>query len=255
MKKFTKLTSLLLLIVTLFQIIGQPGLAMSQKDLINNKFSIKNDDTYLLEERIFKPDGLNNQQKDGIIIDKNSINPQYVDPEVGTVKISDELRHESGSINGDLRNFTDFNIFKLASITIIKRLPYIGQYVEKGQEIYDALAAVNSDLRYINKSKEITTQTWHTFRDFYHWLYVLDYGSWKDMGHSVSRYFYKRLSVTYYNYQIGEYRRAEHSYTHSRGYGPCSIAKAPNYMRHAQLRDIVYDNWRTNSGKHTEYYR
>lgn len=141
-----------------------------------------------------------------------------------------------------------------ATITIVKRIPGIGRYVELGQEIYDALRGVYSDLNYINKSKQVTTQTWHTFRDFYHWLYVWDYGTWQDMGYSISRYYYKHLYMRYYNDRLGEYTSVDHHFNHSNRYDPVKIAEAPNYKDYEALTEIVYEHWVSNSGKYVESY-
>ncbi|MBU5257466.1 hypothetical protein [Tissierella praeacuta] len=216
-------------------------------DDINNELW---EDTYILKEQIFIPDELEQD-----IIDQDNIMPMYEDPGVGTVKISDKLYGESGRFDGEFRKFTDFETFKYTAITIVKKIPRIGTYVEYGLDIYDALKSVVSDMRYIDKGKKVEVQTWYSYRDFCHWLQVWDYGEWKDIGQSESRYYYKHLFMNYYNNKSLEYVGEAYNFTHSKGCDPTVIAEAPNYMNYKKLKEIAYDYWKYNRGKYYEGFR
>ncbi|MFZ5353383.1 MAG: hypothetical protein ACOZCL_11785 [Bacillota bacterium] len=182
------------------------------------------------------------------------IAPRVIVYEPGTVRIDDYLCSEGGWFNAENKSFTSFETFKIAAIKVVTNIPVIGQYIETGIEIYDALKAVCTDLSYIDKSKQTTVDTKYTYRDFYHDLYCYDYNnSWKTIGYSLSRYYYKNLAMRYYNSNIGEYRDANYYFTHSNGYSPCYIAEAANHKNYSQLNSLTYEAWVYNRSYYETY--
>ncbi|KYO68570.1 hypothetical protein ATZ99_00790 [Thermovenabulum gondwanense] len=174
------------------------------------------------------------------------IGVEYVDPGYGTVKIEDVLTKEVGYMNATPRkSFTSFETFKYASVLIIKAVPGIGDIYRRGEEIYNALKAVYTDLSNIDPYKRVEVETKYTYRDFYHDLYVWDYSkTWKYIGYSLSRYYYRIYGMWYFDSKIGEFRYNVEYYTHQNGYPPEVIAKAPNYMKYNVLSQLAYEAWK-----------
>lgn len=198
--------------------------------------SIKGDRIILKSQTVIPPQ-LDSDREIGV---------EYIDPDYGTVKIEDVLTSEVGYINGTPRkSFTNFETFKYASILVIKAVPRIGDIYKKGEEIYNALKAVYTDLANIDPYKRVETETKYTYRDFYHDLYVWDYSkTWKYIGYSLSRYYYKYYGMWYYDTKIGEFRHKDEYYSHQNGYPPEVIAKAPNYMKYNILSQLAYEAWK-----------
>ncbi|SHM73872.1 hypothetical protein SAMN05660826_01803 [Caldanaerovirga acetigignens] len=125
---------------------------------------------------------------------------------------------------------------------IIKAVPGLGDIYRKGEEIYKALKAIYTDLSNIDPYKRVEVETKYTYRDFYHDLYVWDYSkTWKYIGYSLSRYYYKYYGIWYFDAKIGEFRHRDEHYTHQNGYPPEVIAKAPNYMKYNVLSQLAYE--------------
>lgn len=197
---------------------------------------ITKDDRIILKYQIIIPPQLGSDREIGV---------EYVDPGYGTVKIEDVLTNEVGYIDGTLRkSFTNFETFKYASILIIKAVPGLGDIYRRGEEIYNALKAIYTDLSKIDPYKRVETETKYTYRDFYHDLCVWDYSkTWKNVGYSLSRYYYKYYKIWYFNTDIGEFRWRDYAFSHQNDYPPEVIAKAPNYMKYNVLSQLAYEAW------------
>lgn len=162
----------------------------------------------------------------------------------GEVNIIDTLGNESGYTTSTDKSFASFETFKYASIKIIEKVPGIGDVYKLGSDIYNALKAIYSDLSTINGSKQVDVETRYAYRYFWHDLYVYDYNdSWKWVGESLSKYYYKHYAMFAYLDSIGEFRWSTYSFSHKNGYSPEAIAKAPNYMNYSALADIAYECW------------
>ncbi len=85
-------------------------------------------------------------------------------------------------------------------------------------------------------------------------LYVYDYNnSWKDMGYSLSLYYYKHTWMLGYS-GSGEVVSAKYDYTHGNGYPPEVVAEADHYMDKSWLANKAIEYWAYNSGRYVEVY-
>ena len=184
------------------------------------------------------------------------VDERAVDPGVGAVDITDYLSSESGKQEELSKSFSNFNTFKSAAIKIISWIPGIGQYIEKGSEIWSNLEDVLDDLRYAvpSTSKSADVETDYTYRYFTHIIDIYDTNqTWTEVGESISKYFYKMTTVTYYDSNKGEYDIASYHFSHSRNCNPVEIAEAPNYMNYSNLATLSYNAWKANRVFYEDY--
>lgn len=166
----------------------------------------------------------------------------------GTVNIEDKLDTSEGSRLHDYpeKSFTNTNAFKNTMVSIISYVPGIGQYVEKGSEILSMLQDLDADLKmFIGTSKPLYNTNFYSTRNFHHKLSVWNEYTQKCdyVGYSKSKYYYKHSEVRYFNTSVNEWRTSSESFTHANGYGPATIAKAPNYMNRSMLSRLAHDRW------------
>jgi hypothetical protein len=188
------------------------------------------DDTYLLGSKFFNV----NKPQDGIVLYSE-------DPGDGTIRIDDVLSSEAGWVTATDKSYTSYDSVKYVSIKIISSIPVIGNLYNTISSIYDGLKAVCNDLTSMvgTKSGEVITK--YTYRGFSHDLYAYNEANrvWKNVGYSLSRYYYKSSSMWYYNQNIGEYRWASYNFSKDNGYGPAALAKAPHYMDYTYLSNAA----------------
>lgn len=166
--------------------------------------------------------------------------------EYGTTKIDDYLANESGWVQSSKLDFPNFDVFSVAAIRITKYIPVVGAYIQTGWEIYNDLKTIYSSLGNIQVGHAVWEETNYTYRYFSHLLYAYDYtNSWKRVGESTSKYYYKQLYMRYYDGSVGEYRTATKQFSHSYGYSPCTRSTAPNYMNYSILSQKAYTAWST----------
>lgn len=219
-----------------------------------NYVKAEENDTYILRVQIF------NNKKTDKKIDIQSNNSDIVLPEEeigdGSIKIEDLLDSETGKFEGEIdKKFKDYETFKKAKIKVIEYIPIVGKIYKIGQEIFDALSGVYSDLFRIDHSRDVKVSTWYTYRNFYHYLYAYKSSSniWKQVGQSLSRYYYVHYEIQYYNKELGEYDKKYYAFTHSKGCSPAKILKAPNYMNYKNLKELAYKAYITNKPYYERY--
>ncbi|MBD8038718.1 hypothetical protein H9635_18395 [Solibacillus sp. A46] len=207
------------------------------------------EETTIISTEIFEP----NKSNTNGYFNGEIISPLSNDPGYGAVKINDALSSLNGLREQADRNFTSFESFKGASIEIASSLPVIGKWVETGSTIWSHLKNVGADIG-SGTGKTTDVKTSYSDRYFYHWLYVWDYtNSWKDMGYSVSRYWYKNITVSYLDKSCDCVQNAAYDYSRLAN-SPNKISKAPNYMNKTRLSTIVQSRWSSNFGSYTESY-
>lgn len=178
------------------------------------------------------------------------VDKRGVDPGVGAVDITDYLSSESEKQEEDLsKSFSNFNTFKSATIKIISWIPGIGQYLEKESKIWSNLEDVLDDVRYAvpSTTKSTDVETDYTYRYFTHIIDIYDANQTRvQVVESISKYFYKMTTVTYYDSNKGEIDIASYHFSHSRGCDPVEISEAPNYMNYSNLATLAYNAWKAN---------
>jgi hypothetical protein len=200
-------------------------------------FAVNNEQsTVILKNTYFSPPTA--KSAPSVIIPRG---PAYT---YGTVNISDRLDPANGWTTQLNKQFSSFSVFKEAMILVVGNIPLIGQYLEKGFDIYNLLKTFFNDLDYITYNKPVIVETAYSIRNFSHDLLVYDYtNTWKNVGWSLSRCYFKHTYLRYVDSRTGDYKTATKDFTLSAGFAPCVIAKAPHYMQYSYLSSRAYEAW------------
>lgn len=138
---------------------------------------------------------------------------------------------------------------------LIEGIPVVGNIYATGKNVLEWSLAFNSDISSVDYTKNATLSTFYSFRNFTHKIYAYnEYNQWQDVGYSLSRYYYKHTTSVVYDKTKGDYVSAVADYTHSEGYGPEYIAKAPNYMNHSVLSSYGNECWLTGKYYREDFY-
>ena len=188
----------------------------------------------LLQSQIFTPNG----QQSNAPYKSPALAPAY---QPGTIKIDDYLHPSSGIYNSDYKTVTG-QAAKDTAVVIISNIPGIGNVISDVGSIVGLMSSYNSALNSVDYSKTTTVSTRYSFRNFTHYLkaYTHNY-TWKDVGSSLSRYYYKHIYITAYSKTKGDYVTESEDFTHSNGYAPERIAEAPNYKNYSVLTNRAYE--------------
>ena len=133
-------------------------------------------------------------------------------------------------------------------------MPGIGDVYSRLEDIYNDLCAVRSVMYSMDTQRAVEVVTRYSTRGFAHKLYVYDYNnSWKDMGYSLSRYYYKHTWMLGYS-SSGDVVSASYDYNYGNGYSPEEIAEVDHYMDKSWLANKAIEYWTNNSGRFIETY-
>lgn len=187
-------------------------------------------------------------------VEDDTLGTRSVHPGYGSVRIDDVIMDSSSITDVASVNYAKYEAVKYTSIRILKKVPGIGDVYLRLEDIYNDLCAVRDALKSIDTQRAVKVETKYSTRGFAHKLYVYDHNnSWKDMGYSLSRYYYKHLWMLGYT-SDGEVVGDNYDYTHSNGYPPAVIAKASHYMDKSWLSSTAIDYWKYNRGRYVETY-
>ena len=191
-------------------------------------------DEYFLGSRLFRPDGTEITNNGGIQLFAAAYTP-------GTIKIDDKLHDTSAIYSADSKKVKG-TAAKNTAVIIISNIPGIGNVVSTVSSIVDLLSSYNSAFNSVDYSKETKVETQYSYRNFTHYIkaYTKNY-IWKDVGSSLSRYYYKHIRVTAYSKNKGDYVTTSKDFTHSNGFAPEKIAKARNYKNYSMLSSLGYE--------------
>ncbi|MDP4089903.1 MAG: hypothetical protein Q8930_11615 [Bacillota bacterium] len=172
----------------------------------------------------------------------------------GTAKIDDVIDPESG-INDSDKVTAPWNTVKYVTLKLFKYVPVVGNIVATGNDIYNALKAVSTDLNNIDPGYSSTyAQTRYVTRYFHNYISVYDYSNeWIPYGQSLSLYHYKIYDMYFKLNNADSYEFSHKAYTKSNGYGPSGIRQAPHYMQKSAISSIVYEIWLTYGASRTWY--
>ncbi len=200
---------------------------------------------FLLDSVIYS----NPYQKEDIGFGTRGNNPGH-----GSVKIDDVLMDSSSIIKVADEEYAKYEAAKYVSIKILKKVPGLGDLYSRLEDIYNDLSAVRSAIASMDTQRGVEVITRYSTRGFAHKLYVFDYNnSWKDMGYSLSRYYYKHAWMLVYTTD-GDVASAKYDYSYSNGYSPEAIAEANHYMDKSWLANKAIAYWANNSGRYVETY-
>jgi hypothetical protein len=215
----------------------------------NKKVDEDKKNSVLVQSQIFF-----NEESEGKLKSKKiDVSPSVTVYPPGTVRIDDLLHDEGGFSPSVKRSFSSFESCKEVLFSIVPYIPVVGQYAEKGIQIYDGLKAIHSDMTYIDKTKQTEIEHRYNYRNFFHDLYVYtDNNTWKNVGYSLSKLYYKYTHMYYYT-DIGEFRDKSYFYSHLNGYQPCEIARAAHYKNYTALNSLAYEAWVYNRNFYESY--
>jgi|LGVF01.1.fsa_nt_gb hypothetical protein len=217
--------------------------------LLINSFSFADslgDDVFLLDSIIIQSK-TQIEQADGPA-------PLYTDPGVGAVRIDDLVMSSSSIVNVITdEHYATYEISKLALVKIIKNVPVVGDVYSRGEDIYNDLKNVYSIMSNINSQKAVDYTTKYSTRNFYHYLYVWDDAQyWYDAGYSLSKYYYKHLSMVYID-NDGEAWTKHYDFNYTNGSEPEEVAEAAHYMDKDYLAQKAVEKWQVNQ-RYVETY-
>jgi len=182
------------------------------------------DKEIIINTQYFFPDGSN-----GGIMPYGVVYPE------GTIRIDDVIGGTSGRYTADTESAV-LNTLLSKSLDLIEGIPIIGTIYATGKEVLDWTLALNSDIFNLDYTKQATLTTYYSFRNFTHKIHAYtNLATWKDVGYSISRYYYKHTHAIVFDKTKGDFVQKHADYILADGFSPAYIAKAPNYMNHATL--------------------
>lgn len=133
-------------------------------------------------------------------------------------------------------------------------IPVYGDVYSRLEDIINDLKTASTFFASMDTRKQLDLTVVYNYRDFYHKLYVWTVNkSWKDMGYSLSRGYYKNYALLYINLQ-GNPALAKGNFDYADGYQPHTVCKAAHYMNKTWLANIAADYWKNNRGRYVETY-
>lgn len=242
MKSKSKIIFSLLLVSAL--ICGGSNVSAASNDIIANDSMTS--DVIILRTQYFVPKDVQNND--------SRILPRYVAYPEGTVKITDVLSDTSGKYKADEQSAILSTLLG-KTFDLIKNVPGVGTVYTTGREILDWTMAVNGDMSNLDYTKSSTFITYYSFRNFTHKIDAYtNLGTWKDVGYSISRYFYKHSYSLVYDKSKGDFVGYKADYSYTEGCSPRFIAKAPNYMNYSNLERYGSNCYWTGNYYRENYY-
>lgn len=257
------ISCLVLMVFTTSTVISFAGVSQerTKEEKLNEVINMTQEERkegYILKQHIFSKDEKMGWKKFHI----DDISTYEIDPGDGTVMISDEIGPHAGYTGEWEENYTSLdNFLGQSAIYLAKNAPYIGDFITTAANVWDFVTAANGDLAGpIDNYSSTYIQTFYNSRHFNHWLYIWEYGDWKDMGLSQSLYMYKNVDMDIYDMDNDTYVTMNYRSDAFDGpyidevTEPFIKVKADNYGDLDRLRQIVEERWIAGHGPYYEFY-
>lgn len=212
----------------------------SNAETLNNDFKIPEE--HMIRSQIFLnvEESIEEKNVNLKAIEQDSIGTFSVSPGVGAVDIQDWLSNSAGWISADQKSGS-YNTIKMGSMAILTKA--LGPVFATVSTVVDYVKAGYEDLYVVMDMTKLTTvTTQYSVRDFYHRLYVYDNNkSWKDVGYSISRYYYTWSAVNF----VKKDGNADYAIYFDDD-NPSDIDEAKNYKNYSTLAQKAIAAWKGN---------